>query len=374
MIGSMEGDAKPPPTNKSALLQTTTTSTLFCIMQISELPQPPVGRTGWPWTEGEPEARCPSSPRDRSPKITIVTPSFNQGQYLEETIRSVLLQDYPDLEYLVIDGGSSDESVEIIRKYGEYLAYWTSEKDDGQTHAINKGFARATGEWLGWLNSDDVYLPGVLSWLAAKVREAPKVAWVAGAVDFIGPKPGVRLQQPGANLIEWLTHQAEFSQPGAFWKRDVMEGLGPLVESMHYSFDWELWCRFVAHGLMPLCDARPVARFREYPASKSCSRWDRFCAENEAILDRFLSRLSVSERRQAEHCRLDFIATRLTLETKRLCEQGTGWRALHNLWTTVLSRPRLLLTKRIPYRGSAQACKTVWARRTGTMQSGRPPA
>jgi glycosyltransferase involved in cell wall biosynthesis len=330
-------------------------------MKVSELPPSPAGRTGWPWTEGEPEARCPSLPGGTYPKITIVTPSFNQGQYLEETIRSVLLQDYPELDYMVIDGGSTDESVKIIQKYEKHLSYWISEKDNGQSHAINKGFARATGEWLGWLNSDDAYLPGALSWLAAKAREGPEVAWVAGAVDFIGPEPGVRLQQPGASLIEWLTHQAQFSQPGAFWRRDVMERLGPLVESMHYSFDWELWCRLVAHGLMPLCDARPVARFREHAASKSCLRWDRFCAENEAILDRFLPRLSVSERRRAERRRLQFIALRLTLETKRFCEQGMVAAALGNLWITVVGRPRLLV-KRVPYSGTVQACATALSR------------
>jgi glycosyltransferase involved in cell wall biosynthesis len=264
-----------------------------------------------------------------------------------------------------MDGGSTDESVEIIKKYEKHLSYWVSEKDRGQPHAINKGFARATGEWLGWLNSDDYYLPGTLSWVAAKSKDCPNAAWVGGAVDFISPEPGIRPQQPGANLLEWLMHEAQFWQMGSFWRRDLMEQVGPLIESMDNSFDWELWCRFAANGLAPFCDARPVACYREHPASKTCARWDRTCANNETILDLYLPRLSARERRLVERRRLDFIATRLKLETERWCEQGMGWRALRNLWTTVLTRPRLLV-KRIPYSGSAQACRAVWVRGNGS--------
>src|SRR3990172_6947421 len=118
---------------------------------VEDLPAPPVGRTGFPWTEGTPALHNDGG--SAYPKITIVTPSYKQGQYLEETIRSVLLQGYPNLEYIVIDGGSPDNSAEIIEKYAPFLAYWVSERDSGQVNAINKGFARATGEIMGWLNS-----------------------------------------------------------------------------------------------------------------------------------------------------------------------------------------------------------------------------
>ncbi len=122
---------------------------------LADLPSPPSNQTGWMWNEES--SQLPENMPDghQLPRITIVTPSYNQGQFLEATIRSVLLQGYPNLEYIIIDGGSSDNSVEIIRKYEPWLAYWVSEKDRGQAHAINKGFAHATGSIYAYLNSDD---------------------------------------------------------------------------------------------------------------------------------------------------------------------------------------------------------------------------
>ena len=125
-----------------------------------DLPAPPSGRTGWPWTDG---ARPAPAPEVRAlPKITVVTPSYNQGRFVEATLRSVLLQGYPNLEYLVLDGGSTDGSREIIERYAPWLAGWASERDRGQSDAINRGFARATGDIVAWLNSDDRYPPGTL--------------------------------------------------------------------------------------------------------------------------------------------------------------------------------------------------------------------
>src|SRR6266567_5698553 len=139
---------------------------------IAELPPPPIDRVGWPWTEAKdwlPELQ----PNGQAwPKVTIVTPSYNQGHFLEETIRSVLLQGYPDLEYIVIDGGSTDRSVEIIKKYEKHLTYWTSQKDAGPADAIRKGFEGAKGSILAYLNSDDLYRPGAIHCLINRLKTA----------------------------------------------------------------------------------------------------------------------------------------------------------------------------------------------------------
>lgn len=152
---------------------------------LEELPPLPPGKIGWPWTK-ESRQLPDTMPDSRPwPRISIVTPSFNQGRYIEETIRSVLLQGYPNLEYIVIDGGSSDNSVGIIKKYEPWLAYWVSEADRGQAHAINKGFQKATGEIFGWLNSDDVYCKGALGFTGWLLYRRPHVGLIYGDCDVI---------------------------------------------------------------------------------------------------------------------------------------------------------------------------------------------
>lgn len=140
----------------------------------ADLPLPPEQKTGWPWSEESVAGRAaPPVLFDGQalPRITVVTPSFNQGQFIEQTIRSVLMQGYPNLEYMIFDGGSSDGSVETIRKYENHLAYWQSEPDRGQSHAINKGFKRSTGQIICWLNSDDYFLPDTLKTVAESLAD-----------------------------------------------------------------------------------------------------------------------------------------------------------------------------------------------------------
>src|SRR5579862_8034570 len=135
---------------------------------LASLPPPPPGRTGWPWTV----ETSPPVAANAWPRITIVTPSYQQAAYVEETLRSVLLQNYPALEYIVIDGGSSDGSANLIERYASRLAYWHSQRDHGQADAINQGFDRATGEIVGWLNSDDFLLPGALFAVAQAFQQS----------------------------------------------------------------------------------------------------------------------------------------------------------------------------------------------------------
>lgn len=180
------------------------------------------------------------------PKISIVTPSFNQGRYLEKTILSVLEQGYPNLEYIIIDGKSSDNSVEIIKKYEKYLNYWVSEEDRGQSHAINKGFTHATGDLLAWLNSDDYYAPGALKMVAETALANPVAGAVVGAGEMVD-EFGKLLHHTDPfdvtveSLYSWLDRF--FWQPSCFFTRSAWCECGPLDEELHYAMDLDLWLK-----------------------------------------------------------------------------------------------------------------------------------
>jgi len=180
------------------------------------------------------------------PKISIVTPSYNQAKFLEKTILSVLNQNYPNLEYIIIDGGSIDSSVEIIRKYEKHLTYWISESDRGQSHAINKGFKHATGELFGWLNSDDYYLPGALPAVAKTYLDAGKSCAVVGigrAIDCHGRM--LFEQQPGRLDYESVLECKEnwISQPACLFPAEAYRSVGGLDEHLHYAMDFDLFVK-----------------------------------------------------------------------------------------------------------------------------------
>lgn len=180
------------------------------------------------------------------PKLSVITPSYNQGQFLEETILSVLEQDYPNLEYIVIDGGSSDNSLEIIKRYEREITYWVSERDQGQSEAINKGLRRATGEIVTWLNSDDVYLPGTLQAVAGYFDARPEVALVHGKTILFGD--GIKEEVRGASeqdlRVQYLA-KMPFPQPSSFFRRHVLLEQGYLDESFYYMMDYDLLVRIV---------------------------------------------------------------------------------------------------------------------------------
>jgi glycosyltransferase involved in cell wall biosynthesis len=178
------------------------------------------------------------------PRISVVTPSFNQARFIEQTIRSVLEQGYPNLEYIIIDGGSTDGSVEFIRKYESELAYWVSEPDRGQSHALNKGFERATGEILAWINSDDFYLPGAL-FAAAQLLREQQADLVFGACLFLleSEECPFIFRTPRELAKESLSVFDFIDQPSAFWTRRVWEKTGPLDQSLRFAFDWDFFIR-----------------------------------------------------------------------------------------------------------------------------------
>ncbi len=185
------------------------------------------------------------------PKISIVTPSYNQGQYLEQTILSIIGQNYPNLEYIIIDGGSTDNSVEIIKKYEKYLAYWVSEKDKGQSHAINKGFSIATGDILAWLNSDDYYLPNTLFFIAKNLElQIPTILFgncmhiFEGANTLLGSQVEEKHNTMNIQLIDYII------QPSSFWNRSAWQSVGNLSEDLHYAFDWEWFIKAHKQGIV----------------------------------------------------------------------------------------------------------------------------
>lgn len=237
-------------------------------------------------------------------KFSIVTPSFNQGQYLEQTIRSVLDQKYEPLEYIVIDGGSTDDSGSIIQRYADRLAYWTSEKDRGQVHAINKGLAKATGDIFAYINSDDVYLPGAFAGVADYFQAHPDCRWLCGDTILFGPGHRselvqTRIPRSAAQCLSWAY---KAPQPGMFWKRELM-GSG-FDENWLYDFDHDLYVRLLLAGYECEHLSLPVAAYRWHPSSKTMADGNRFDEEFDRSAEHYESQLWGADRRWCRSTRL----------------------------------------------------------------------
>jgi glycosyltransferase involved in cell wall biosynthesis len=209
-------------------------------------------------------------------RVSIVTPSYNQAQFLEQTIRSVLEQDYPDLEYIIVDGKSSDGSLDLIRKYSDKLSWWVSEPDRGQTDALNKGFSHATGELLAWLNSDDTYVPGAIREAVEFFKANPNAALIYGDANYIDESGRVVGRFPAAQTDYRLLRRGyvHIPQQASFFRADLWRQVGPLDPSFFFAMDYDLWVRLAARSPL-VYHPRVWANFRLHGDSKTLAADDR---------------------------------------------------------------------------------------------------
>lgn len=232
------------------------------------------------------------------PKISIVTPSFNQASMLEQTLRSVIDQQYPNLEYVVIDAGSKDGSVELIRKYADRLSYWVSEKDRGHADGINKGFAHTTGEIMAWVNSSDAYYPWTLASVAKVFAEVPEAQWISGMASYLdeGIRP-VEINLENRNVYDFLSGNYHWlQQESIFWRRSLWDATGGFLNTdLKLACDFELWLRFFKHA--PLYTVNTVlAGFRYHDDGRALLHRQEYHAEAAKEFAKFHSRFGLTDR------------------------------------------------------------------------------
>src|SRR5262245_7962456 len=244
--------------------------------KLAELPNPPTGKTGWPWTE-ESTRLSNRTTEDRAwLRISVVTPSFNQGEFIEETIRSILLQGYPNLEYLIIDGGSTDNTLEIIKKYSSWISYWVSEPDNGQSDAINRGLKKASGEFATWINSDDMLCKDALVEHASRIGFDSSAVYV-GICTYTDENRNVLSMHRGRiHSLEDLLRIPEvwrkggnIVQPEVLFARKLALDVGCLSLDNHSCMDYELWGKFFLAGAKFEYTNVPFGMHRRHGGQKS---------------------------------------------------------------------------------------------------------
>jgi len=275
--------------------------------------------------------------------VSIVTPSFNQASYLEQTMRSVLDQDYSDIEYIVMDGGSTDGSVDIIKKYSSHLAFWTSEPDRGQADAINKGTARTRGEIIAWLNSDDYYLPGTISAALKVFEQNPDVVLIYGdmlAVDENSETTNT-LKYQQLSLEDLLCFQI-MGQPAVFFRRGAFEKAGGLDTTFHFLLDHQLWIKIAAQGkILHVNQTWSAARY--HAEAKNRAKAAEFGREAFRILDWAVQdeRLSPILSRVARRAK----ASAHRVDARYLLDSGQAWPALKAWMRALLIHPPTALKR-----------------------------
>jgi glycosyltransferase involved in cell wall biosynthesis len=232
------------------------------------------------------------------PKISVVTPSFNQASYLEETILSVITQNYPNLEYIIIDGGSSDGSVEIIKKYEMYLTYWVSEPDNGHGHALNKGFAKSTGEIMAWINSDDKYYPYTFTTVAEIFSKFNDINWIQGKNSWIDKSGRLTdVQFSFINIYSYLLFDYKWiQQESVFWRRSLWDKAGSFINrKMELMVDGELWTRFFLSDDIWHLDL-VISSFRSHEKNRSHTQIEKVYSEMDEVINRMKPKLSPKQK------------------------------------------------------------------------------
>jgi glycosyltransferase involved in cell wall biosynthesis len=230
------------------------------------------------------------------PKISIVTPSFNQSNFLEQTILSVISQNYPNLEYIIIDGGSTDRTIDIIKKYENYIQYWVSEPDNGQSDALNKGLDKCTGVVFNWINSDDYLEPGALHKVAQAFIDNPKALQICGYTRLFENGTDTTLLNHRCELFQNLEKSIvnqRINQQGTFYNLRAIKALGKINNSLHYVMDLELWLKFLCFygqdNIILIDDL--LAHFRLHPNSKTVEFEERFRKESNGVYHHLLKQL-----------------------------------------------------------------------------------
>jgi len=229
-------------------------------------------------------------------KLSIITPSYNQGTYLGETISSVVQQGYPNLEYIIMDGGSTDESLDIIKMHEKDISVWISEPDNGQSHAFNKGLSKSSGDIIGWLNSDDVYYPGALKKVVQVFNEHPEVDVVFGNVNFIDENGKVlhRTKEITLDLNTYVfTERCYHANAAGFFRKHCFEKYGLLNEKLVYSMDYELYLRFAFNHCVFFQLNDVLAAYRLHAHSKTYTRFDTMKAECKASAETYKKYLKI---------------------------------------------------------------------------------
>lgn len=304
------------------------------LTDLNTLPPPPAGYHSWPWTAA-PLPLPPTLPDGSDwPAISIVTPSYNQGQFIEATIRSVLLQGYPNLEYIVVDGGSNDESVAIIRKYAPWLAHWVSEPDDGQSDAIIKGMRRASGTICNWLNSDDLLQPGALQQIGHFFAVNPHCVWLTSDVNIVDSAAlqTIYYHRRAAYAFAELLHYHRgiyLPQPGTFYRRDAFFAVGGLDRGLYYTMDLDLWLRLGSrYALDYLPETLAVTRYHD--DAKTWRDNEIAMREVSKVIKRYLFKLRLVERVKILlelRCFLSRVACKYGLHQYFQQQYDEAWRA-----------------------------------------------